>query len=275
LPHRRFARASAAAFAAVACAWSGAAPAHADVAALVPHRGVYDLSLKRADDKSGITGAQGRMVIEVKGGTCEGWTIDFRMVNQFTTESGSRLLDIRSSTFESLDGREMRYSERQFVDNRLEEETMLSVTAGVDGKPGQGKIEKPEPKAFELPPGAMFSVAHQMRLVEAARRGETRDANIVFDGSDAEKSMQVISFFGPKGAVAQGAPKPLQGLAVWPVSVSYYGLGPAGTNETPDYQVQMQLYDNGVSGDLTLDYGDFALEAHLTRVDLIDPPKCP
>jgi hypothetical protein len=274
LLHRRTARASAAAIVTTAIL-AAAAPAIADVAALVPHRGVYDLSLKRADDKSGITGAQGRMVIELKGGTCEGWTIDFRMVNQFTTESGSRLLDIRSSTFESLDGREMRYTERQFVDNRLEEETTLSATAGVDGKPGQGKIEKPEPRAFELPPGAIFSVAHQMRLVAAGRRGETREANIVFDGSDGEKSMQVISFFGPKGAASQGVPKPLQGLAVWPVSVSYYGLGPAGTNETPDYQVQMQLYDNGVSGDLTLDYGDFALEARLTRLDLIDPPTCP
>lgn len=271
----RLARFTAAVSIAALAGWGACAPAFADAAALAPHRGVYDLSLKRADDKSSITGAQGRMVIEVKGGTCEGWTIDFRMVNQFTTESGSRLLDVRSSTYESLDGREMRYNERQFVDNQLEEETTLSASTGVDGKPGQGTMEKPDARTFEVPAGAMFSVAHQMRLVNAGRRGETRDENVVFDGSDGDKSMQVISFFGPKGTAAPGAPKPLSGLAVWPVSVSYYGLGPAGTNETPDYQVQMQLYDNGVSGDLTLDYGDFALEAHLTRLDLIDPPKCP
>lgn len=273
--HRRFSRLTALApF--VAIVGSGAAmPALADPAALVPHRAIYDLSLKRADDKSSINGAQGRMVIEVKGGTCEGWTIDFRMVNQFTTESGARLLDVRSSTFESLDGKEMRYNERQFVDNRLEEETVLSASQGVDGQAGKGKMEKPEPSAFEIPAGAVFSVAHQIKLVETARRGDVRDENVVFDGSDGEKSMQVISFFGPKGEAKPGAPKPLSGLAVWPVSVSYYGLGDTGANETPDYQVQMQLYDNGVSGDLTLDYGDFALEAHLTRLDLLDLPKCP
>jgi hypothetical protein len=275
LHHHRLARFTAAALIAATTGWGACSPALADAAALAPHRGVYDLSLKRADDKSSITGAQGRMVIEVKGGTCEGWTIDFRMVNQFTTENGSRLLDVRSSTYESLDGREMRYNERQFVDNRLEEETSLSASLGADGKPGTGAMEKPDSRSFEVPAGAMFSVAHQMRLVNAARRGEARDENVVFDGSDGDKSMQVISFFGPKGVAGTGSPKPLSGLAVWPVSVTYYGLGPAGTNETPDYQVQMQLYDNGVSGDLTLDYGDFALEAHLTRVDLIDPPKCP
>src|SRR5262245_50224715 len=93
-------------------------PARADTAALVPHRGIYDIGLKSAQDRSGITSAQGRMVIEVQGGSCEGWTVDFRMVNQFMTEGGtSRLLDVRSSSWESPDGKEMHYNERQFVDN--------------------------------------------------------------------------------------------------------------------------------------------------------------
>ncbi|MFO1090139.1 MAG: cell envelope integrity EipB family protein [Hyphomicrobiales bacterium] len=257
------------------CLWAG--PARADAAALVPHRAVYDLSLKSAQDKSGITSAQGRMVIEVKGGTCEGWTVDFRMVNQFTTEGGtSKLLDVRSSSFETLDGKEMRYNERQFVDNALEEETVLSAKQGESGKPGAGKIEKPDPATFEVPPGAVFAVSHQLRLVEMARKGETRDQSIVFDGSDNDKSMEVISFFGPKEkAPANDALKAVNGMDVWPVSVSYYSLDKGQTSDTPEYQVQMKLYDNGVSGDLTLDYGEFALDAHLTRLDLLDPTKCP
>ena len=46
-------------------------PARADTVASVPHRGIYDIGLKSAQDRSGITSAQGRMVIEVQGGSCE------------------------------------------------------------------------------------------------------------------------------------------------------------------------------------------------------------
>jgi hypothetical protein len=251
-------------------------PARADTTALVPHRGIYDIGLKSAQDRSGITSAQGRMVIEVQGGSCEGWTVDFRMVNQFMTESGtSRLLDVRSSSWESPDGKEMRYNERQFVDNALQDESTLTAAVGNDGKPGKGKMTKPSEKEFEIPAGTIFAVAHQIKLVELARKGETRDASIVFDGSDGEKSMEVISFFGvPNKSPKVETAKPLSNLTSWPVSISYFPRKDGKSEETPDYQVSMQLFDNGVSGDLVLDYGEFVLNAHLAKLDLLERPKC-
>jgi EipB-like len=251
-------------------------PARADTVALVPHRGIYDIGLKSAQDRSGITSAQGRMVIEVQGGSCEGWTVDFRMVNQFMTESGtSRLLDVRSSSWESPDGKEMRYNERQFVDNALQDESILSAAVGTEGKPGKGKMTKPSEKEFEIPPGTIFAVAHQIKLVQLARKGETRDASIVFDGSDGEKSMEVISFFGgPNKADKVEAAKALSNMTSWPVSISYFPRKDGKSEETPEYQVSMRLFENGVSGDLVLDYGEFVLNAHLAKLDLLEPPKC-
>ena len=251
-------------------------PALAGTAALVPHRGIYDIGLKSARDQSGITSAQGRMVIEVQGGSCEGWTVDFRMVNQFTTNSGtSRLLDVRSSSWESPDGKEMRYNERQFVDNALQDESTLTAAVGSEGRPGKGKMTKPAEKEFEIPPGTIFAVAHQIRLVELARKGESRDSSIVFDGSDGEKSMEVISFFGgPQKTDKIEAAKALKSMTMWPVSISYFGRKAGKSEETPDYQVSMQLFENGISGDLVLDYGEFVLNAHLAKLDLLEPPKC-
>ena len=59
----------------------------------------------------------------------------------------------------------------------------------------------------------------------------------------------------------------LAGLRAWPVSVSYYKHD-GGADETPSYQVSFTLFDNGVSGDIKLDYGDFALDrqAHPSRL---------
>jgi hypothetical protein len=41
-------------------------------------------------------------------------------------------------------------------------------------------------------------VAHQNKLLAAARAGEQRDDSTVYDGSDGAKSYQAISFIGER-----------------------------------------------------------------------------
>ena len=45
---------------------------------LVAHRAVYDLELKDASERSGISGMSGRMVYEFDGNYCTGFTTNFR-----------------------------------------------------------------------------------------------------------------------------------------------------------------------------------------------------
>ncbi len=65
----RFFKSAVAASGTAACVWAGfAGVAHAaSTVTLVPHRAVYDLTLDRADEKSGISGLTGRMVYEFNG----------------------------------------------------------------------------------------------------------------------------------------------------------------------------------------------------------------
>ncbi|TKB28715.1 MAG: DUF1849 family protein, partial [Mesorhizobium sp.] len=67
---------------------SWAAPAFA-VPALQAHRAVYDISLDKASDRSGITGITGRMVYEFNGSPCEGYTVKFRLVTQIVTNDNT------------------------------------------------------------------------------------------------------------------------------------------------------------------------------------------
>jgi hypothetical protein len=263
-----------------AIAWAGTGPA-GDEVHMAPHRAVYDLDLASSEARAGLTGASGRMVLEITGSVCDGWSVEFRIVNDFTLSSGeTRLVDSRSSSWEAADGTTMRYAQRQYADSRLESEVLLSVTRDSVDAPGQGVVTEPEEETFTLPPGALFPVAHQNKLLAAARAGQQRDDSTVYDGSDGAKSYQAISFIGGRKepqdlpSKAEGA-EALAALPSWPVTISYYphSVTPQG-EETPSHQVIFDMYDNGAAGDVTLDYGDFALDGQLTGIEMLDMPQC-
>jgi hypothetical protein len=253
-----------------------AAPALAAGTTLSAHRAVYDISLKSAEERSGINGAQGRMVIEFAGSACEGWTINFRMMNQFFLNGGrSRILDSRSSMWESPDSDKLRYVQSQYVDSKLQEEKELKAELK-NGK-GAGAITKPKPEAFTLPGDVVFPVSHQLKLVEAAMAGKSRDETLLYDGSDGGNPAIAITFIGNKkqadAKVDSDKLKDTAGLTGWPVSISYY-KPQEKEQETPDYQVNMLLFQNGVSGDMTLNYGDFILDAKLADLEMLQSGEC-
>jgi hypothetical protein len=250
---------------------------------LAPHRAVYDLELGSSEPRAGLSGASGRMVLEVTGSACDGWTVSFRIVNDFTlTAGGTRLVDSRSSSWEAGDGTMMHYSQRQYADSRLESEVLLTVTRPALDKPGEGVITEPEEETFTLAGGALFPVAHQNKLLQAARQGASRDDSMVYDGSDGAKTYEAISFIGDRqdpeplaGEVKGSGVEGLGRLPSWPVTISYYPLGvtPQG-EETPSHQVVFKMYANGVAGDVKLDYGDFALAGKLQDIELLEVPAC-
>jgi hypothetical protein len=262
--------------------WTGAGWA-GDKVQMAPHRAVYDLELKSSQPRAGLSGASGRMVLEITGSRCDGWTVSFRIVNDFTLTAGdTRLVDSRTSSWEAGNGTMMRHSQRQYVDSRLESEVLLTVTRDAVDEPAQGVITKPEEDSFTLIPGTLFPVAHQNRLLAAALQGGKRDDSTVYDGSDGAKTYQAIAFIGmqqapepPAGQVAGSGADALAELPSWPVTISYYPLGevPQG-EETPSHQVIFTMYANGVAGNVTLDYGDFALDGELSDIELFDPPAC-
>jgi hypothetical protein len=232
---------------------------------IAAHRAIYDLQIKRTKDGSNLTAVAGRMVFELAGSKCDGWTVNFRMVNEFrTAEAPPRLVDSRSSSFEAADNLSMRYNFSEFVDNRLESEKRLSAELKADGSGGAGKLEMPKAEDFALPAGAMFPIQHQLRIMTAAEEGKPRDVR------------------KPPGSVeptlATGGAVKLKLQASWPMTLSYFsngGVPEASQNpDTPAYQVGFDMYANGVADRLVLDYGDFALDGKLSQLEFLDQPAC-
>ncbi len=76
------------------------------------------------------------------------------------------------------------------------------------------------------------------------------------------------------GANLEGAAKQesLSKLARWPMTISYFKAGSG--DQTPVYTISFELYENGISRALKLDYGDFALKGDLATLDVLPLSAC-
>ena len=63
--------------------------------------------------------------------------------------------------------------------------------------------------------------------------------------------------------------------AFWPVTISYFNEN-SKTDALPVYRMSFKLYENGITRDLTMDYGDFVLTGKLAKLEMLDkkPETC-
>ena len=175
--------------------------AAAQAGSIAPHRAVYDLSLLRVSEGAGLTTAEGRLAFEVQGSTCEGWTVNFRMANRFSPSDGEvKMVDTQSTAYESGDYLEMHYNQKEFVNGALREESRVKVNRPAVGAEGSGERSAAGAKPFTIPAETFFPTQHQLKLMELAERGETRDSSLIFDGSDEDKLYRAITFIGTRKA---------------------------------------------------------------------------
>ena len=61
------------------------------------------------------------------------------------------------------------------------------------------------------------------------------------------------------------------------MTISYFdrAANEKSGEQTPVYAITFELYENGVSRALMLDYGDFVLSGEMTSVEIKDAKPCP
>ena len=243
---------------------------------LAAHRAVYDVDLDEASERSGIIGMNGRIVYEFQGSRCDGYTTNFRFVSRIRSSSGDRVTDQQTSTYEDGEGETFRFVTKTYVDEKLDQE--LSGTAVHENDNVVVRLKKPEETEFVLDP-ALFPTAHINDLLERAAAGETVYEKKIFDGSeDGDRVMTTTVILGREKTDTTGdatAAGPLQEEPYRNVSISYFDEGgdPAG-EALPEYAIAFKLYRNGVTRDLTMDYGDFALTGELTQLEILPQESC-
>ena len=256
----------------------------AAVTPFLPHQALYDLNLVKSRGSSSINGARGRILYSFSGNACEGYTSDFRQVSEL--ESGDdkvTLSDLRSTSWEDGAGNNYHFK----IETRMNNADSSPVD-GVAERTGDHvtvKLKQPVVKTFTIDGNTVFPTQQIQRIIEAARAGKSVLQLTVYDGSDnGEKVYNTLSVIGQPIAGDQTIVSPdssttndiMKSMTRWPVTVSYYDRDakPTEGEQTPVYAMSFELYENGVSRALVLDYNDFVISGALDKFDVKDSKPC-
>ena len=258
-----------------AALWAPGAEA-AGPSGLIAHRAVYDLELKDASDRSGISGMYGRMVYEFDGSDCLGFTTNFRFVTQIDTGDSTRLSDQQTTTFEDIAKGVFSFETKSFTDERLDKD----VRGSAQDKAGGVTVELTQPSSKEVDLAeSRFPTEHMLDIIRNAKLGKNFFEARVFDGSDdGDKSLVATTVVGKQEMPAvDDADADKAGAFAktpfWPVTVAYFNEKNQG-DAMPVYRMSFKLYENGITRDLTMDYGDFVLTGKLSKLELLDAKAC-
>jgi len=272
-------------FAPAPAAWSQDAPiAPITQVPLIAHRAIYDLSLGDVRGNAQIASVSGRILYDFDGNACDGYSLQFRQVSELDTGEGkTSTSDLRSTTWEGADAKKFKFSSENYVGDSLSG----TVDGHAEHDPDKTAValEKPEPKNLDLAAGVVFPTEHMVRVINAAHDGKNILNFPVYDGSETgEKVFDTLTVIGQKLApdqrkhddAAASEPK-LASMPRWPVTISYFERKKADntSEQTPAYSIGFELYENGISRALTLDYNDFIVTGKLTSLEIKDAKPCP
>ena len=243
---------------------------------LAAHRAAYQISLARSGGAQAPVSASGLIAYEFHGSACEGYAANFRQVTELQRGEGAPISsDTRAVTFEDGDAKTLRFRIDTMLSDNPEPPIEGSATRS-DG--GEVAVDLSQPKQEKLALGKdiLFPTQHIARIIETAKSGGSVLEARVFDGSDTgEKIFDTLTILGKEetapGSDADKA-EALKGLRRWPVAISYFDAGKK--DAAPEYVLSFDLYENGVSGSLKLDYGAFSLSAQLTKFELLPSAPC-
>jgi hypothetical protein len=271
----------------VAGSFAASGPRPAEAAANAPflaHQALYDLSLLKSRGSATINGVRGRILYNFSGSACDGYSSDFRQVSELDSGEGRNTLsDLRSTSWEDGAGKSYRFK----IDTRMND-AEPGVVDGIAERTGDHvtvKLKQPVAKTFTLDGSTVFPTEQIRRIIAAAREGKSILELMVYDGSDnGEKVYNTLTVIGQAipGDRAVTKPDPstdserMKALTRWPVTVSYYDRDTKASSgeQTPVYAMSFELYENGVSRALVLDYNDFVIAGKVDKFDVKDARPC-
>jgi len=259
--------------------------APADGVVLAPHRAFYELKLAHSNGNRGISGVHGRILYDFSGNACEGYELKFRQVSELgSAESNDAVSDLSSTTWEDAQAKKFRFNS----ENKLNQKSTDTVEGRAERKAEAVTValQKPADKSFNIPVEAVFPTEHMRKIIAAGRAGKKVLDLVIYDGSETgEKLYNSLTVIGKP--IAPGVNMPAEAAAKspelakltrWPVTVSYFDRGNKSEKEgeqTPVYSINFELYENGISRALMLNYSDFSISGELTSLELKKAKPCP
>jgi hypothetical protein len=223
----------------------------------------------------------GRILYDFSGSSCEGYALQFRQVSELNTGEGkSAVSDLRTITWEDGTATNFRFQSQNMLDQK-----QIETVDGQAERRSSGvavNLTKPGKKKFDAEANLVFPTEHMRRIIAAARAGQTILELPVYDGSEnGEKIYSTLTVIGAPIPPDQRVPtdaaagrQELAGVKRWPVTISYFEKQSTGGEQTPVYSVAFELYDNGISRALVLDYNDFVVRGEMSSLEIKAAKPC-
>ena len=214
-----------------------------------------------------------------------GWSFHYGAANPWPfkviigdEEGNLGLLDFRITTFESGDGGLYSFDSRTTLNREVVEQ--VEGEARRLGSGVQVKLKQPSQKTVQLAGDTLFPSQHLQAILDAALANRKFVSADIYEGAGSGEASDAAS--AAIGRVLAAAPQGplLRGGRHWPVSVGYFDgekdtqASTALGEELPTYQMQFTLYENGVTNDLVMDYGNYALAGSLQQIEALEAPGC-
>ena len=252
-----------------------AVPGLASADAFAPHRALYDMNLRYAERDANVVAVRGEMLADWSE-TCEGWTLEHRSTFDIEVAGEDPVrVTTNVTSFEAKDGLTYRFSVRNVERDGSEERIEGVARLEGKGKAGTVTYTKPEARTISLPAGTIFPTAHSEDALALAGTQPTSFKRIVFDGLSGDGLFEVSAVIGARhatGPAERDAVRPVAGLPSWPAQIAFFRHGSA--DAAPDNEMSFRMYANGVSDEMTIDFGTFKVLARLKALELAPRASC-
>lgn len=241
---------------------------------LASHKAIYDIRMKSTQTGSQVLDVRGKMLFTFKK-SCDGWISNhkFSLNYEYT---GTPPLDVESqfTSFEGFNGKLLNFSSNRTTNG--EPDQQLRGLATISDAKHMAEFSIPEDLSFQLTNATLFPAAHTIKLIDAAQKGQKIVNAQVFDGSDDKGPVEINAVIG-KPTLPQPdtkLDKTLAGGAGWLMRLAVFPNASDDNQTISDYEMTMNLLENGVIKDMTVDYHNFSVTQKLVAVEPLKEDKC-
>ena len=250
----------------------------ADDIKLQPHRAAYEITLGAAKTRNSLSSATGKLTYEFIGDACEGYSTKTHFLTALQSQEGStQTTDITSTTFESGDGREIRFLTAAKSNDKITN-SADGTARRQDDDTLKVSLNLPKKQVLSFGPGALFPSQHSLALLKTARSDENIFRADLFDGTEGAKKVYATTGIIGKARDEVAPDHPAASLAKLPrykIALSFFGPEADRSGEqTEMYNVASVLFDNGVTYSLRLNYPEFSFEARMISLELLPAGNC-
>lgn len=258
----------------LAAALAFAQDAAAATVQLVPHRAVYELAARPGNGYGSNGSVRGLLTYEITDG-CDGWSVNQKAGIDLSPAEGDPVrFEWSQATWEAKDATSYRYVIKEGQAGG--EDSQKRGELRYDKGGGDGTLTTELPGRSEYRVGsALLPVQHTQSLIEHAVAGDAVFYASIFDATVDQHPVQISAGFGPasEGWVTRGGKfAPLEKVKSRHADFAFFVADqPDGT---PDFEQSIQLYDNGVIGEVNFEFAGLQVEGTLRKLEMLQPQGC-